>query len=151
MPVYLAFSLRVLAAFWGFWILLAFAPALAWAAGPLDWLVAALLATVLLLWNARHPNVVRGLLGSKPLQDPALADRFTQMAAACQIAVPRFEHVDMRGGVVANAVALASLRGSAVVFTDTLLHRLDAVVQFQHKSAVRLCRLDTPCARPPSC
>jgi hypothetical protein len=67
-----------------------------------------------LLWNARHPDVVRGLLGSKPLQDPALADRFTQMAAACQIAVPRFEQVDMRGGVVANAVALASLRGSAL-------------------------------------
>src|SRR6185436_16501686 len=46
--------------------------------------------------------------------------------AQCGIPVPRFEYVEMRGGVLANALALPSLRRSAVLFTDTLLSRLTA-------------------------
>ena len=42
--------------------------------------------------------------------------------SAARAAVPA---PDLHGGAVANALALPSLRGNAVLFTDTLLERLD--------------------------
>ena len=44
---------------------------------------------------------------------------------AAGIAATRFEYVDMRGGVLANALALPSLRGHSVLVTSTLLERLE--------------------------
>jgi hypothetical protein len=39
--------------------------------------------------------------------------------------MPRFEEVPLNGGVIANAFAMPSLRQGSVIFTETLLTRLD--------------------------
>ena len=39
--------------------------------------------------------------------------------------MPHFEQVTLGGGAIANAIALPSVARSAVLFTDTLLSRLD--------------------------
>jgi hypothetical protein len=52
--------------------------------------------------------------------------RFARMIEASGLApTPRFEQIELRGGVFANAIALPSLRRSAVVLTETLLTRFD--------------------------
>ena len=51
--------------------------------------------------------------------------QFTRMADTCGLGKTQFEVLDLRGGAVLNAVALPSLRQPAVVFTDTMLRRLD--------------------------
>jgi heat shock protein HtpX len=124
-PRYMSFIGRLLLGTVGIWIALACAPLIVSAAGRLDWLAAIALGAVLLLWNVRSGEVLRSLMRARPLADPELRARFEALARSCAIPTPRFEQVDMRGGVLANAVALASLRGSAIVFTDTLLARLE--------------------------
>src|SRR5262249_57434891 len=64
----------------------------------------------------------------------------------------RFELVDLRGGAIANALALPSLRGSSVLYTDTLLRLLDAeeaaaitaheIAHLEHFDRARLRRLN---------
>jgi Zn-dependent protease with chaperone function len=122
---YLFFVVRTVGACFGFWILLAVMPMLAGAAGPFDWLAAVAMAAVLLVWNARSSELFRLLLRPRPIQDPALLTRFTALAEACRLPLPRFEYLDLRGGAVANAIALPSVRQSSVIFTDALLARLE--------------------------
>jgi hypothetical protein len=76
---------------------------------------------------------MRLALRSEPIADPALLARFTALADRCRALRPLFEHVNLRGGAIANAVALASMRRPAVVFSDTLLARLD------HDEAAAIC------------
>jgi Zn-dependent protease with chaperone function len=123
---YMSFTLRLLATVSGFWILLAFMPVVGRAAGRWDLLVSLVLALVLLIWNARYVDILRAVMRARPVENAALRARFERLAAGCEIPTPIFEQVDMRGGVLANAIALASLRRSAVVFTDVLLDRLTA-------------------------
>lgn len=122
---YLSFTGRLLLGSVGFWIVLALAPAIVWSAGMRDWIAAAILGTLLFVWQAWQGELLRGLVRTRPLENPVLRPRFEGLARRCGIPVPRFEQVDLHGGVIANAVALASTRGSAVVFTDTLLARLE--------------------------
>ena len=122
---YLTTMVRLILAGVGFWVVLAATPVLAQAAGSLDWLVAIPLATLLFVWNDRSADVLRWLVRAEPLREVALRARFEAIAAASQAAPPRFELVDLRGGAIANAWALGSLRGSSVVYTDTLLRLLD--------------------------
>ena len=122
---YLLFFARLIVAVFGFWILLAITPVLTHGAGAYGWVAAAALAAVLIAWSARYADTVCALLGARPIDDPALTARFAQLVAASGIQAPRFAHVAMRGGVFANAMALPSLRRSAVVFTDTVLSQLD--------------------------
>ena len=124
LPAYLSFFIRLLSAWGAFWILLAAVPALTRLAGAFDWLAGGLLAAVLLLWNARFADVFRACLRTEPLGGSPLLERCRTLAGACGLPEIRFERVDLRGGVVANALALASRRGSSVVFTSTLLERL---------------------------
>ena len=124
-PEYLWFVVRLTLAIWGFWLSVALLPFLPSLAGEFDWVAAAAMALVLVWWNARYSDTVRFLLRSRPIENPSLLERFTRLANSCSLPTPRFEQVTLGGGVIANAIALPDLRGSAVVFTDALLSRLD--------------------------
>jgi len=122
----LAFKARLGTAVFGFWVLLALTPWLASMASSYDWLVGLALAAMLSCWSHYYTDLTRTILRARPVADPLLLERFHGLVAQCGIPVPRFEYVEMRGGVLANALALPSLRRSAVLFTDTLLSRLTA-------------------------
>ena len=122
---YLSFFLRLWVAVFGFWILLAAAPGVLALTGTGDWIAASLLAAVLLLWNARYSMLLRRMLGARPIDDARLIPRFARMVAACRLPPVQFERVDLRGGRFANAVALPAGRQRTVLFSETLLERLD--------------------------
>jgi Zn-dependent protease with chaperone function len=121
---YLSFFHRLTFGIFGFWILLAALPYLAALAGPLDWLAGAVLAAVLIVWEGRYAGVLRACLRAAPLEDGPIRDRCRALAEAFGMPQPEYVRVDLRGGTLANALALPSLRGNGVVFTDTLLTRL---------------------------
>jgi Zn-dependent protease with chaperone function len=151
LPAYVAWMARLWLAAYSFWLLVAATPFVAHGAGSLDWLVALVLGAILIVWNIRSADVFRWLLRSEPLADGPLLERFQSIASASRAPGPRFELVDLRGGALANAVALPSLRGSSVVYTDTLLRLLDAdeaaaitaheIAHLEHFDATRLRRL----------
>jgi heat shock protein HtpX len=122
---YLSFLARAIVAIFGFWVLLAAMPALASLAGERDWIAALVMGAVLIVWNDRYPEILRILARATPIQSPSLIGRFTAVAQASTAGMPRFEQVRLGGGSIANAIALPSTRRSAVVFTDSLLARLD--------------------------
>ena len=122
---YVWFVTRLTVGIWGFWIALAALPFVPYLAGRFDWLALPALALTLSLWNTWYGSVVRRLLRARPLEDATLQQRFAALAQACGLPAPRFEQVNLGGGVIANAIALPGLRGSSVVFTDALLKRLD--------------------------
>jgi heat shock protein HtpX len=119
-----SFYTRLPLAIFGFSALLAGTPWIVRSAGDWDWIAAAVLAVALVLWERYHEDLVRALLRSEPIADPVLVERFAELVARSGIPAPRFEWVQLHGGVLANAVALPSLRRSSVVFTDTLISRL---------------------------
>lgn len=123
---YLAFFSRLIVAMFGFWILLAMMPTFALAEGNRGWMLSAVLALVLVAWNARSAQVLRALLRVRPVTDAALLPRFEAMVRTAGLPATRFDYIDMKGGVLANAVAVPSLTSQGVIFTDTLLARLDA-------------------------
>jgi Zn-dependent protease with chaperone function len=122
---YLWFFARAMFAWSGFWILLGATPSLARLAGGNDWLVAALLGGTLVLWNARFAAVFRRCLRSAPLQGGPLLDRCRALADRCGLRPVHFERIDLGGGVVANAAALPSPGRSSVLFSSTLIERLE--------------------------
>ena len=130
---YLSYSARAVFAFFGFWIVLAWMPALAGMGGRIAGLFALAIAGLLLLWNAKFGRVIRFLLRARPIEDATLVARFNALADGSGLPPLHFEYFDLRGGAVANAVALPGIRRSAVVFTDTLLGMLD------HDEAVAIC------------
>jgi Zn-dependent protease with chaperone function len=125
LATYLWFTVRTLIALPGFWLLLAAVPFVAGLAGRLDWFAGAAIGAVLLAWNMRYHEILRWLFSARPVRDEALMAQFTRMADACGLGNTQFEVVNLRGGAVLNAVALPSRRQPAVVFTDTMLRRLD--------------------------
>jgi heat shock protein HtpX len=122
----ISFYVRLILAVFGFWLLLAASAWLVHRAGERGWMAGALLAAILFAWDRYYADVLRRLLRTEPIEDPLLHQRFDRLVAATAIPAPRFECVAMRGGVLANALALPSLRQSSVIFTDTLLTRLTA-------------------------
>ena len=120
----LSFYGRLALAVFGFWGLLGAAPWIAAAAGQSDWIAAGATAVVLIAWDWYFADVLRALLNCEPITDAVLLDRFERLVKTSGIPAPRFEYIRMRGGVLANALALGSLRHSSVIFTDTLLSRL---------------------------
>lgn len=123
---YVVTMFRLWLAVAGFWLSLAAAPAIAGASGSLDWVVALVVGTLLISWNRRYADVFRWLVRAQPFPDGPLLARCQAIAEASRAKRPRFELVDFRGGAIANALALSSLRGSSVLYTDTLLRLLDA-------------------------
>jgi Zn-dependent protease with chaperone function len=122
---YVWFIVRVFVAVWGFWIALALSPLIvSYASSSLGVYAALAVALTLAAWNIWYADILRFLLRARPIEDPALLGRFHAMVAVSGIPMPRFERVDLQGGAIANAIALPSLGGSSVIFTDTLLARL---------------------------
>ena len=122
---YLSFIARAIVAIFGFWLLLVGLPLLAEYAGSRAWVAAIALALVLLVWNARPTDAVRFLLRTRAIANPPLVARFVALAQSSTAGMPVFEVVPLGGGAIANAIAVPSLRRSAVLFTDSLLARLD--------------------------
>jgi Zn-dependent protease with chaperone function len=122
---YCSFYPRLIFGLFGFWLTLAALPAIASLAGHGDWVVAAALAVLLLCWNNRYADVVRGCLRTRLVPEGKLLTACRDLAQRSGATPTRFEYVDLRGGVFPNAMALPSLRGSSVVFTSTLLERFD--------------------------
>jgi hypothetical protein len=79
----------------------------------------------LTIFAGHQTEVIRWLVGAKPIADQPLRARFDRLAAAAGLPSPHFELIDLTGGSFANALALASLERGAVVFTSPLLERLD--------------------------
>ena len=150
-PAYLSFFFRLYIAIFGFWLLLAFLPMLASLAGPFDWLAGAALAGVLFVWERRYAATVRACLRAAPLGEGPVLMRCRALAETCGQPCPDYVRVDLGGGAVANALALPSLRGNAVLFTSTLLERLNEnevaaicaheLAHFEHFTPERLRRI----------
>jgi Zn-dependent protease with chaperone function len=130
---YCFFYPRVIAGVFGFWFVLLAMPALAALAGTWDWLVSAGLAGVLVLWYIHAADVVRFCLRTRPIAHGEFLSRCRALADACGVPQPRFERIDLGGGVIANALAVPSLRTSSVLFTDTMLDRFD------HQELLAIC------------
>jgi Zn-dependent protease with chaperone function len=148
---YLSFFIRLFVGAYGFWLLLAGAPAIAGGGAPYEWIVGGVLAAILLAFYAKYHDILRWLLRAKPVDDPVLVSRFGRLVETSQLPPPRFERVDLHGGVFANAAALPGIRRSTVVFTSTLLERLNPdeieaicaheLAHLEHYNAARLRRL----------
>ena len=121
---YLWFFGRLTASLVGFWFVIGGLPWSAAAFGTPYAVVPIAAGGVLLVWERWSGPLLRALFRTRPIQDPALRQSFADLVARMGIPAPRFEYVDLRGGAVANAVAVPSLAGSAVVFTAPLLARL---------------------------
>jgi peptidase M48-like protein/PD-(D/E)XK nuclease superfamily protein len=126
LQAYVWFVTRLFIGVWGFWIVLATMPMLSSAAGSVGSLVALAIAAVLFIWNARYAEIFQFLVRARSIEDPVLVSRFNALVRTSGIAMPRFERVDLNGGFLANAIALPSIRRSSVIFTETLLDRLEA-------------------------
>ena len=122
---YFCFYPRLVFAFFGFWIVLGALPTVATSAGRWDWLAGGALASVLVVWNIHYADFLRRCLRTRPLPNGVFLTQCRALADACGVPQPRFERIDLKGGVIANAVALPSLRTSSVLFTDTMLDRFD--------------------------
>ena len=122
---YVSFYIRLIAGVYGFWLLILFTPFLVMESGDRAWLTEIVLGLVIVFGNLRWTDLFRRLMRSRPVDHPALAARFTDLVETTGLPMPRFERVDLHGGVFANAVALPSLRGSTVLVSETLLDRLE--------------------------
>ena len=105
----------------------------------------------MIAWDRHYSRVLRYLLRCRPLEEGPLLARCRQLATKCSLPGPLFLRADLHGGAVANALALPSLRGNAVLFTETLLERLDEdeivaicgheLAHFEYYDAARLRRI----------
>jgi Zn-dependent protease with chaperone function len=132
---YLAGGFRLYLAVTGFWILLACAPLLARYA---SWWTALIAGAVLMAWNHWYSEVLLRLLGAGPLTSQTLGPHFAQVVANSGISCPRVWRAASPGAVTANALALPPVRGTSVLFTETLLERLqddETTAIFAHEVA----------------
>ena len=109
----------------GIWTLLAFAPAIITAAGPSRWSVAALLAAVLVVWQIGYVDILRRVLGARPVSREDLAPRFAAILARSRAAAPQILRFGFRGARIVNAFALPSRRRPTVLFGDQLVELLE--------------------------
>jgi Zn-dependent protease with chaperone function len=148
---YLSFFARLYVAVFGFWLLVASGPAMVRAAGSGAWIAALLLAVSLFAWSTYYVEAAGWIVGVTPITDSDLVARFERMVARSTADRPRLAQVRVPGGMMANAAAMPSLRGSSVVFTDTLLRHLSGdefeaiaaheVAHLEHFCPTRLRRL----------
>ena len=122
---YFLFYPRTLLGMFGFWIAVLALPNLASQAGPYDWFVAIGLGGVLVIWNIRYADIARWCLGTAPLSEGELLSACRALAVKCHLPGMRFDRIVLNGGLIANAMALPSLRSPSVLFTDTVLERFD--------------------------
>ena len=137
-PAYLWFYVRLTLAIYGFWILLVASIWLTDLDGARGWVAAAVLGAVLLVFNEKYAAIIAFILRTKPVASPALLDRFAAIIAKTAVTPPNIDYVEMRGGVLVNAIALPGVKKSTVLFTSTLLERFDedeVVAIFAHELA----------------
>jgi Zn-dependent protease with chaperone function len=125
LAAYLSFFVRLAFMWLGFWTALATLPAIAALGGTSDWAIALVVGWLLVYFNHRFADVVRRSLRTTPLEDGPLLTRCRALADKCTMPAVRFERIDLNGGVIANALALPSLHGSSVLFSSTLIDRLE--------------------------
>jgi heat shock protein HtpX len=126
LAAYLWFYVRLVVGIYGFWLLLIAAPWLTGINGGAPWIVITGLGALLLIWNEQYGLLLRFLMRAQPIARPDLLDRFGAIVTNARIPEPRAEVVDMRGGVLVNAIALPDTERPGVLFTSSLLDRLDA-------------------------
>jgi heat shock protein HtpX len=139
---YLEWSVRLFVAVMGFWTLLAWTPYLVDLAGR-HWLpVACMLAVALGAWQHWFPQVLLRTIRAMPLDPASIGSEFAggvaRVLQASPAARPTLWRAGPTGGVVANALALPSLAGPAVLFSQTLLESLspaEATAIFAHEIA----------------
>jgi Zn-dependent protease with chaperone function len=124
--VFLWFFVRLTVVIWGFWILLLVAPVATNLAGWQGWTAAAAAVVIIAAWNQHFGDILRHVLGTRPVESADLLARFAALVERSSVRAPRFDRIPLHGGVVANALAVPSLRQPGVVFSETLLERLSA-------------------------
>jgi Zn-dependent protease with chaperone function len=118
-----AWNARVFVAGPAFWWIVSLAPLVLVSAGAGSW-VALLTGTVLLLWNHYWAPLLLFVLGARPIDPhPDRDAAFGVVLARIRIPRPRLVRAGPRGAVVANAFAVTSIHGDAVLFLDALLAR----------------------------
>ena len=120
----ISFSTRLIVGVYGFHLTLLALPFIVSAARAHVWLASVVSAAVMLAWGQWYSAVLRMLLRTAPVADGTLMRAFADLVARAGVAAPRFEYVNMRGGSLTNAIALPALNGSSVMFTSSLLERL---------------------------
>jgi len=134
LPAYLAFRLRFLVAGAGLWLLLIAAP---WIAAGRPLAVAAGLGAILLTGYLLSPRLVRWALSARPMESPVLP-RLRDILDRSGAGPAEILSGGARGSRFANAFAIPSLRGRAVLVTDTVLQELqedELVAIFAHETA----------------
>src|SRR5713101_7160402 len=100
LPSYLAWALRLGVASGGFW-------------------------TLLVAWSLWFAAIFRALSGARRLDRSDLQPAFDEILARSRAKAPGLYHAGPRGGRWVSALALPSVRGSAVLMSDTLLDLFD--------------------------
>ena len=121
LAAYLSFFHRLTIGVFGMWILLGAIPALAAMAGRFDWIVGAITAGLRCLCGIATLLEGPALPAARPANRRGPAARALPRARgrSLQLPEPLFLRADLDGGAVANALALPSRRGNAVLFTET--------------------------------
>lgn len=137
---FVVFTIRLLWAFLGFWLVLLFAPMILHQAGTgiLAWTAAATLSFLLLFWSRNSHVVFCRLLEARPLEDVELLVRFRAILAKSTAVRPEIYECGPWNGGWCNAVALPSTRTPRVVLSHTLLRLLEkeeAAAIFSHEVA----------------
>lgn len=109
----------------GFWILLAWTPALVFDAGHEMWWVAIVLLAVLLIWEHWYPQIWLRLHDATPVTDSALLSRLDQIVERAGIAPPALYQVGAPGTRFVNAIALPSLTRPSIGLGNALLELLE--------------------------
>ncbi len=136
---YLLHSCRFTLAFGGVWLILLLTPALLQRVGPYGWLLAAVIAAVVGLWQANGSRLFPWFMGATPLDQPKLVEAFERILAKACCQAPRLYRAGPEGGHFVNAFALPGLlHAPGVLFTNDLLKALEtreAVAIFAHEVA----------------
>jgi Zn-dependent protease with chaperone function len=131
---YLWHTARSIAAGFGFWIALAYAPivvrlVMTQVGAERRWLavaLAAVLAALLIAWEAWYPRIWLWAHAGEPLVSAALTPRFDEIVRRAGTVTPAVYRVGPRGSRFVNAVALPSVGRPSIAMGTALLELLDA-------------------------
>src|SRR5215470_15502192 len=121
---YLGWVLRLGLASAGFWTILAAAPSIVGSADA-AWPVMGVLAALLFAWSYWFTAIFRALLSARPLDRSDLQPAFEAILGRSSAKAPALYRAGPRGGRWVSALALPSVRGSAVLMSETLLDLFD--------------------------
>ncbi len=126
---FLAFVLRFSLPLFLFWLVLAAAPAAVMATGPWQGPAAVTLAALLLLWSYSLGGALPALMRARPVESPALTDRFRQLLSRSSLPAsmpPALLQAGPAGGIWAQILSVPDPRQPSVIIGRVLLDKLDA-------------------------